>query len=379
MFEDRILQTLMVRDREQSYRKRSIHCVEKTINFCSNDYLGLRNDPQIITAAKKAADLYGVGSGSAYLLSGYNYAHQALEEELANFLNVQRVLLFSSGYMANVGILSAILKKHDEIFADKYIHASLIDGCLLSKAKIFRYQHANLDQLRHLIEKASKNQKLIISEGLFGMDGTIANVNELILIRKQHNCLLLLDDAHGIGVLGKHGRGCLDYYAADSNEVTLLVGTLGKAFGSYGSFVGCSHNTAEFLIQTARTYLFTTALPPLLAEASRTSLRVIQQEPERREKLQFLIERFRKGALQLDITLMHTHNTPMQLILLGDNKRTRQISDQLAEYGLLVKPILPPTVPKNMARLRITLTATHTEQQIDYLVEKLAYVINKNS
>lgn len=379
MFEQKIQNILHHRHCENNYRRRQINNSSDVLNFCSNDYLGLKNHPNLIAAVKKTVDEYGIGSGSAYLLTGYCKAHQALEEELAEFLNFPRVLLFSSGYMANLGIISALLNRNDVIFADKSIHASLIDGCLLSKAKMHRYPHANLNALDNLLQRTKGNHKLIISEGIFGMDGTLIPLQQLISIAKKHSCSILLDDAHAIGVLGEHGRGCLEYFNVKSSDITLLVGTLGKACGTYGAFVASNEKVCELLIQVARTYLFTTALPPILAEASRASLKIIRDEPERRIMLHNKIERFQIGARQLNIPLMHSNKIPVQLIHIGDNKKTSVISEELLQSGLLIKPILPPTVPKHTARLRITITAKHSNQNIDYLLERLAYVIKKYS
>lgn len=375
---DHILQEILnARFRDANYRVRQISENTGYLNFCSNDYLGLRSHHKIIAAAKKAADKYGIGSGSAYLLTGYTSAHQALEEELAEFLNFPRVLLFSSGYMANTGIIAALLNRKDHIFADRFIHASLLDGCLLSKAKLTRFQHINLRQLKNLLEQSTAYNKMIITEGVFGMDGTISPLQEILSIKKKFDCSLLLDDAHGIGILGNNGRGCIEFFALDPNDITILVGTLGKAFGSYGAFVACKQVICETLIQTARTYLFTTAIPPIIVEAARMSLKMIQSESWRRIKLMTLVERFQKGAEQLNIPLAHSNKIPIQLIKIGDNKLTQQISKRLLELGIIIKPILPPTVPKNTARLRITLTADHTEQQIDFLLERLSHVISK--
>jgi 8-amino-7-oxononanoate synthase len=370
-----LIRTRVIRD---DAAEAIIHCQGKRyISFCSNNYLGLAAHPQVIASSQKALTKYGVGSGSAYLISGYTSAHQQLEEALAEFLNFPRVLLFSSGYMANLGVITTLLSSGDAIFADKNNHASLLDGCLLSNATLQRYPNCKAPILKKFLANSNALHKLVITEGLFGMDGMIAPIAEICNLAAQYKTWVMVDDAHGFGVLGKLGKGTLELTNISHPKINILIGTLGKALGSYGAFVASDTLTIECLIQLARTYLYTTAIPPAIAVASLTSLDIMQKEPWRREKLFKLLQRFRHGACQLNIPLLKSE-TPIQPIIIGGNKQAVQFSQQLRHCGIYVKAILPPTVPQNTARLRITITAEHTEQQIDYLLECLANAIKTN-
>ena len=347
---------------------------KSVINFSSNDYLGLANHPRVIESFKKAADRYGVGSGSAHLICGHSTSHCALEEELAEFTGRQKTLLFSSGYMANIGVISALLKKGDQIFEDRLNHASLIDGGLLSGAKFKRYLHNDLNDLQHKITQTHK-RTLIVTDGVFSMDGDLALLPELSLAAKNNNAWLMVDDAHGFGVLGENGGGIVEHYALTADDVPVLIGTLGKGFGTFGAFVAGSDALIETLIQKARSYVFTTALPAAIAEATRTSLNILMTENWRRDKLLQLLARFRKGAKQLGIQIMPSASA-IQPILVGQSQKVVQISNELFERGFLVSGIRPPTVPKDQARLRITFSAQHEEQQIDQLLDALGTVLS---
>ena len=351
------------------YRSRRIIDDKTVVNFCSNDYLGLAKNETVIAAFKKAADIYGVGSGSAHLICGHSHAHHALEEELAEFTGRERALLFSTGYMANVGTINALLERGDSVFEDKLNHASLLDGGLSSSAHFKRYPHADLNQLEKLLTVASA-QKLIVTDGVFSMDGDVAPLRELAQIAKQKAAWLMVDDAHGFGVLGKTGGGLVEKLNLTSNDVPILMGTLGKAFGTFGAFIAGSETVIETLIQSARTYVYTTALPPSIAEATRASLKIIIQETWRREKLQVLISQFKTGAAQLNLPLMPS-DSPIQPLLIGDSFRATQMSEQLLKAGFLVSAIRPPTVPKNKARLRITFSALHESEDVARLLETL--------
>lgn len=388
MFEIKLQKLLEERRQNHLLRKRFCHNTacetdllidnKKYLSFSSNNYLGLANHPIVRTQCKKAISKYGIGSGSAYLISGYTFPHQALEEALAHFLNFPRVLLFSSGYMANLGVLYALTSIDAmAIFADKYIHASLLDGCVANKIKLRRYPHCHMGALETLCSPTLLSNKLIVSEGLFGMDGTIAPLHELHHIAKKYQAMTLLDDAHGIGVMGASGRGTLEHHKLSHTDITFLTGTLGKAFGSYGAFVASSTDFIEAIVQLARTYLYTTALPPIIAIASLESLKIIQNEPWRREKLFSLINYFTKCTQQLGLPFVTTQ-TPIQPLLIGDNQKAIMISQRLLTKNIFVKAILPPTVPHNKARLRITLTSLHTHQHIDYLLETLADVFKES-
>ncbi len=340
------------------------------VNFCSNDYLGLANHPDVINAFKSAADKYGVGSGSAHLICGHNSAHHVLEEELAEFTGRDRALLFSTGYMANMGAISALVGRGDTVFEDRLNHASLLDGGVLSGAKFKRYAHTDSGHLNTILEKSAGN-KLIVTDGVFSMDGDIAPLKELSIVSKEHCAFLLVDDAHGLGVLGNNGGGILEQTGLKQDDVQVLVGTLGKAFGTFGAFVAGSEELIETLIHLARPYIYTTALPPAIAEATRASLKVIQTESWRREKLKRLVELFRSGAVQLGLPLMAS-SSPIQPVLVGQSKHAIDISNSLLNQGFLVSAIRPPTVPLNSARLRVTFSAMHEEVQIDQLLDALA-------
>lgn len=340
------------------------------LSFCSNDYLGLANHPEVIRALQKGAEQYGVGSGAAHLISGHSQAHHVLEEELAEFVGRPRALLFSTGYMANLGTVSALLDKSDAVFEDRLNHASLIDAGLASGARFHRYQHGDMASLTAMLSKSPANKKLIVTDGVFSMDGDIAPLDHLAKLAQEQDAWLMVDDAHGLGVMGEQGRGTVDHYSLTTNEVPVLMGTLGKAFGSFGAFVSGEEDLVEYLIQEARTYVYTTALSPAIAEATRASLRLSQREQWRRDKLNSLIKRFRDGATQLGLSLMDSV-TPIQPLIIGDNARALQLSQQLFESGLLISSIRPPTVPANTARLRITFSAAHEEQDIDLLLSEL--------
>ena len=340
------------------------------LNFSSNDYLGLAADPRLREAAERGLRQYGVGSGAAHLVTGHNKAHHALEEDLAAFTGRPRALLFSSGYMANLGIASALVGRGDRVLEDRLNHASLLDAGLLSGARFSRYTHADAMALKQELTESS-GRTLVLTDGVFSMDGDIAPLPELALAADAAGAFLAVDDAHGFGVVGESGRGSLEHHGLGLADVPVFMGTLGKACGSFGAFVAGSEALVESLIQCARTYIYTTASPPALAEASRAALRIIQQEPERRTHLRNLISRFRTGAKQLNLKLMESE-TPIQPLLVGDAAEALTLSQRLRERGIVVAAIRPPTVPTGTARLRITLTATHTFPQVDRLLEALA-------
>ncbi|WAK01334.1 8-amino-7-oxononanoate synthase [Methylobacter sp. YRD-M1] len=341
----------------------------KVLNFCSNDYLGLANHPTVVQAFKAGVDRYGVGSGSAHLICGHSNAHHALEEELAAFTDRDRALLFSTGYMANMGVISALIGRGDAVFEDRLNHASLLDGGLLSGARFNRYAHGDISHLNASIATA-KGRKLIVTDGVFSMDGDFAPLQSLSETAKSHDAWLMVDDAHGLGVIGEQGRGIVDYYGLGQDDVPILIGTLGKAFGTFGAFVAGSDVLIETLIQKARTYIYTTALPAAVAEATRASLKIVMTESWRRDKLKLLSERFRQGAQQLGLQLMPS-SSAIQPVLIGDSQSAVDISNALLNEGLLVSAIRPPTVPQGSARLRVTFSALHEEQHVDRLLAAL--------
>ncbi len=343
------------------------------LSFCSNDYLGLANHPEVIAALKKGADDYGVGGGAAHLVNGHSRAHHQLEEELAAFTNRPRALLFSTGYMANLGVVSALAGAGDAVFEDRLNHASLLDAGLLSRARLSRFSHADAAALAGKLADSKAGEKLVLTDGVFSMDGDIAPLPELAAATQRHDAWLMVDDAHGMGVLGQNGAGSLEHFGLSIDEVPILMGTLGKGFGTFGAFVAGSEDLIEYLINTARPYIYTTATPPAIAEATRATLRLMQSEGWRRDKLQTLISRFRSGASQLGLELMDSP-TPIQPLLVGDAGEALRLSEALLEHGILISAIRPPTVPEGTARLRITFSAAHSEEQVDRLLSALEAV-----
>jgi 8-amino-7-oxononanoate synthase len=339
------------------------------LSFCSNDYLGLANHPEVIAALRRGAERWGVGSGAAHLVTGHSAAHHALEETLADFTGRPRALLFSTGYMANLGLISALTGRGDTVWQDRLNHASLLDGALLSRATLRRYPHADAAELDRLL--GTRDTRMIASDGVFSMDGDLAPLPALALIARRAGAWLLVDDAHGLGVLGREGRGTLDHFGLGAEDVPILMGTLGKAFGTFGAFVAGSDTLIETLIQRARSYIFTTATPPAVAEATRTSLALARREDWRREHLQALIARFRAGANQLGLPLSESP-TPIQPLIAGSSHQALAWAGELETRGILVGAIRPPTVPEGSARLRVCLSAAHTETMVDRLLDALA-------
>ena len=349
----------------------------KLVNFCSNDYLGLANHPEVVAAFCQAATDFGVGSGSAHLVCGHGRAHHRLEEELAAFTGRDRVLLFSTGYMANLGVISALAGRGDTVFEDRLNHASLLDGARLSGARLRRYRHRDLTELEAMIKESRPDRSLIASDGVFSMEGDLAPVDELACLARRLGCWLMIDDAHGVGVLGARGAGLLEQQGIRQAEAPILVGTLGKALGVFGAFVAGSEELIECLIQQARTYVFTTALPPAVAEATRVSLALVVKEGWRRDRLAHLVRHFRTGARTLGLQLMDSP-TPVQPLVIGANELAVMASEKLREAGFLVTAIRPPTVPAGSARLRVTLTAMHDEEQLDRLLDALADILARH-
>ncbi len=339
--------------------------------FCSNDYLGLASDERLKIACQLGAERYGIGSGASHLITGHTLAHQSLEQEVAIYTQRERALLFSTGYMANLGVITALLGRHDAVFSDKLNHASLIDATKLSQAKIYRYSDMQTLALR--LAKSSARHKLIVTDGIFSMDGNIANLPKIIELAKTYNAWVMVDDAHGLGVVGKTGRGTLELYDCGVEDVPILMGTFGKAFGVFGAFIAGSELLIETLIQFARSYIYTTALPPALVETVRESLIIATEENWRRQRLQELITYFRKQASSLPLI---ESSTPIQPIILGDSTTALEVSKALYQRGIIVTAIRPPTVPNGTSRLRITLSALHNENQIDKLITSLVEVIH---
>lgn len=338
--------------------------------FCSNDYLGLANHPKVIEAFQSASRYYGVGSGASHLVCGHSSEHHHLEEELAEFTGRQRALLFSTGYMANLGVVSALLGRKDAVFEDRLNHASLLDAGLLSGAQFQRFRHNDLMQLRDQLHASAAPHKLIVVDGVFSMDGDLAPLPDLASLATEFNAWLMVDDAHGFGVLGDQGGGCAEHFQLNVQQLPVLMGTLGKAFGTFGAFVAGSETLIEALIQFARPYIYTTALPPAVAAATRAALRILRADRERRLHLQSLIQQFRAGAAAIGLPLMNSPSA-IQPLLVGDDAGALQLADLLKQRGYWVSAIRPPTVPEGTARLRITFSAAHTSAQVDGLLVAL--------
>jgi 8-amino-7-oxononanoate synthase len=337
--------------------------------FCSNDYLGLAAHPELIEAAREGASSFGVGAGASHLVLGHSSAHEELETALARFVRLPAALYCASGYMANLGLVTALSGRSDEIFADRLNHASLNDAALLSRAELRRYPHRDLDALERMLAASGARQKLIVTDAVFSMDGDVAPVRELLDIAERYDAWLVVDDAHGFGVLGTDGRGMLDLAGVRSARIAYMA-TLGKAAGVYGAFVAGTSELIAFLIQRARTYVYTTASPPLLARALLKSLELIEREEWRRTRLRKLIGVLQKSAGQMGWRLLPSQ-TAIQPLIVGGNAEALALSARLAENGLLVPAIRPPTVPRGTARLRISLSSDHTVEDVERLVEVL--------
>jgi 8-amino-7-oxononanoate synthase len=341
------------------------------IDFSSNDYLGLARHPALVHAMSRCAARLGAGSGASHLITGHGTEHAQLEEELAAFTGRERALLFSSGYMANLALMSALVGRGERVLLDRLSHASLIDGARLAGAQLRRYGHADAHSAERLAAADPVHTALIATDGVFSMDGDLAPVPQLARAAQAQHVWLLVDDAHGLGVIGASGRGTLEHFNLGAAEVPVLIGTLGKAFGSCGAFVAGASELIEFLIQKARPYIYTTALPQPVAAASRAALALIRTESWRRERLGAHIARFRELAAAAGVPLMNS-TTPIQPVLLRSAGAALAVQHQLEAAGLCVLAIRPPTVPAGRARLRVALSAAHTTAQLEQLVEQLA-------
>ncbi|EKT58291.1 8-amino-7-oxononanoate synthase [Providencia sneebia] len=338
------------------------------LNFSGNDYLGLSQHPKIIEAWQKGADKYGVGSGGSGHVTGFTQAHEDLENALADWLGYPRALLFISGFAANQAIITALMSRGDRILADKLCHASILEASMLSDADLRRFSHNNVPSLQKLLLNEVAGKTLVVTEGVFSMDGDNAPLDALQNTAKLHNAWLMVDDAHGIGVIGREGRGSCDHYGIHPE---LLVVTFGKAFGVSGAAVLCDELTADYLIQAARHLIYSTSMPPAQANALSASLTQIRQANTARTQLTHNINYFRQNINQGDGLKLASSNTAIQPLIVGDNAKSLQLSHFLRQQGVWVQAIRPPTVPPNSARLRITLSAAHQQQDIDRLLEAL--------
>ncbi|MBA6117239.1 8-amino-7-oxononanoate synthase [Pseudomonas sp. NC26] len=338
--------------------------------FCSNDYLGLANHPEVVAAWQAGAERWGVGGGASHLVIGHSTPHHQVEEALAELTGRPRALLFSTGYMANLGAITALVGQGDTVLQDRLNHASLLDGGLLSGARFSRYLHNDAASLASRLDKASGNT-LVVTDGVFSMDGDLADLPALAKVARARGAWLMVDDAHGLGTLGAQGGGIVEHFGLGIDDVPVLIGTLGKACGTAGAFVAGSEALIEALVQFARPYIYTTSQPPALACATLKSLELLRRETWRREHLAALIRQFRQGAEQIGLHLMDSP-TPIQPIVIGDSAQALRLSRMLRERGMLVTAIRPPTVPAGSARLRVTLSAAHSEAQVQLLLNALA-------
>jgi 8-amino-7-oxononanoate synthase len=332
--------------------------------LCSNDYLGLANHPALRQAASKAMDRYGFGSGASRLISGTGPLHQALEDRIARFKGTDMALLFNSGYAANTGVIPAIAGIGDVILSDSLNHASIIDGCRLSKADVRVYRHKDVGEVETLLKKdLNAKRKLIITDGVFSMDGDIAPLHDLVFLSEKYDAILMVDDAHGTGVLGKTGRGTVEHLGL-SGRVPIQIGTLGKAFGSFGAYAAGNKDLISILINHARSFIYSTALPPSVCAASLTAIDIVEHEPERRERLWKNRNRFVNGLNSTGISTGNSE-TPIIPIVIGDSGRALAAAEKLFKYGIYAPAVRPPTVPANSARIRATVTAAHIENDVD--------------
>jgi len=343
---------------------------QRLLAFCSNDYLGLANHPEVIAAWQAGAERWGVGGGASHLVIGHSSPHHAVEEALAELTGRPRALLFSTGYMANLGAITALVGQGDSVLQDRLNHASLLDGGLLSGARFSRYLHNDAASLANRLARATGNT-LVVTDGVFSMDGDLADLPALATVARAHGAWLMVDDAHGLGTLGEQGGGIVEHFGLGIDDVPVLIGTLGKACGTAGAFVAGSEELIEALVQFARPYIYTTSQPPALACATLKSLELLRRETWRREHLAALIRQFRLGASQIGLQLVDSP-TPIQPILIGDSAQALKLSHMLRDRGLLVTAIRPPTVPAGSARLRVTLSAAHSEAQVQLLLNALA-------
>ncbi len=381
---DRIPVRLDTLERRSMYRRRRV--VEgptgrevqvdgrRLLNFCSNDYLGLANDDRVRQAFKDGVDRWGVGAGASHLVCGHTAVHHELEEALAEFTGRARALLFSSGYAANLGIINALVTVGDHVFEDRLNHASLLDGGWISRAQFEFYEHGSAVDLGARLAGADTGRKLIVSDGVFSMDGDRCVLPELTRLAEQHAAWLMIDDAHGFGVLGERGAGSVDSATFDTHQVPVLMATLGKAVGTSGAFVAGDDSLIEYLIQRARNYIYTTAMPAAVAAATLQSLKIVAEEHWRREKLVELIGRFRAGAKAVGVAVPAS-DTPIQPVIIGESAGALAASQALETRGFMITAIRPPTVAQGTSRLRITLTAAHTSEDIDSLVAAIGEVL----
>ncbi len=342
------------------------------INFANNDYLGLAQDSRVQAALITGATEFGFGSGSSAMISGFSRYHYELEEQFAAFLGSERALLFNSGYHANLGVITSFAQRNTPVIADKYSHASIIDAITLARAAHFRYRHNDINHADALLAQHATGSAIMITESVYSMSGIISPVAKLAALAKRHQAMFLVDDAHGFGVLGRYGRGAAEYYTLSSTDIALQIIPLGKALGGMGAIVAGNRDIIEYLLQKARTYCYSTALPPAICAANLRALQIIQAEPQRVERLHALSAFFIKEAALRNLPLVSADLTPIKCLLSGTNQATLALQEKLMVDGYFVAAIRPPTVPENNSRIRISLSINHTEKDITTLLDLLA-------
>lgn len=370
----------------QSPQSSNIQIEDRSIlNFSSNDYLGLANDKRLIVAAQAAAENYGVGAGASHLIVGHNEVHSKLEQLVAECTGHESAIVFSSGYAANMAVISTLLNKDDTIFQDKLNHASLIDAGRNCEASLYRYQHLNYDHLVDQLGNKKKGNVLIATDSVFSMDGDLADVEKLIEIAECHNALLFVDDAHGFGVLGKNGNGVLESINFEKKyhqiRRPIVMGTFGKALGVAGAFVAGPKIIIDYLIQRARSYIYTTAQPPMLSAVTIEAIKINHNEPERRQHVSHLADYFRAGVMSINASLENKltaeEGIPIQPLIVGGNDAALKLSEQLYDAGIFAVAIRPPTVPATTSRIRFSFSANHSKEDVDQLLSILEHGLKK--
>ena len=352
---------------------------KKYVLLGSNSYLGLSVDPKVVEAARLALEIYGTGSGGSRLVSGSSDLHRVLEHRIAEFKNTEAAILFSSGYLANIGTISALVGSNDIIYSDELNHASIIDGARLSRASVRIYKHLDLNHLKELLEsdKDKNCKRLIVTDSVFSMDGDLVPLLELVEISERYGCMLMIDEAHATGVLGKRGSGATEHYGVE-DRVPVVMGTLSKAIGSLGGYIAGSQELIDFIRNRVRSYIFDTSLPPASVAASIAAIDIIQNEPERREHLWNLVNQFKSGITETGLTILPSHSAIIP-VLIGEAEPALNFAKALREYGVFTPAVRPPSVPRGMCRIRVTIMAKHNERHITRALSafKAAYEVIK--
>jgi 8-amino-7-oxononanoate synthase len=377
---DRLSEGLAALDREDLRRKRRVIDSpqgtrvrvdgRELLNFSSNDYLGLASDPRLVDAVRRSLGEYGVGTGASPLVSGHMRVHEEAEERFAAFCGLPRAILFGSGYAANIGILTVLAGPDAEVFGDRLNHACLHDGARLSRASYIRYPHLDMEALERGLAASRAAVRIVATDTVFSMDGDVAPVPRLVELCERHDAWLVLDDAHGVGVLGERGRGSLEHFGVASPRIVYMA-TLGKALGGYGAFAAGSDEAIEWLLQRARTYIFSTALPPMMAAAASAALAIVSSDASLVARLRERVAQFRRACEAFGVPVAPS-GTAIQPVVVGEAARAVEVSAGLADRGFLVPAIRPPTVPKGTSRLRVSLCAAHTREEVERLARALA-------